>query len=116
MIFSDYEDLFERFDHFKHAFIDDAKIGPRRALTLILKPLLWNGSQGYYGNMVTVRFGGIKSIDTLRHFCANLPEQEFAYIRLNLDKRRKKGKLHCDFMTERLEIGISFECQNISIG
>ena len=53
---------------FAHAFVDDVMLGPRRELTLIVRPLIWTGSKGSYGEPVRVRFGGIFDFEEVQTF------------------------------------------------
>ena len=68
---------------FSHANVISVTLGPRRAVTLKLSPLLWVGDQGHYGPPFTVRLGGIVNFDEVSElFAANHHKRsELAWLR-----------------------------------
>ena len=46
--------------------LESVVFGPRREMTLSIKPLMWAGNRGYYGLTITVRFGGIVNFDEVQ--------------------------------------------------
>jgi hypothetical protein len=59
---------------FSHARINDVTVGPRREATLFIAPLVWEGPNGRYGEVVRVRFGGIRNFEEVSTFFAEAPE------------------------------------------
>jgi hypothetical protein len=88
------------FRHFQHARIDNAQIGPRRAVTLTLPQLLWDGARGFYGEPKILRFGGIQQFDAVQQFFTRLPEYELAWVRLSTTQPSKHNQLWIELALE----------------
>ncbi len=104
-----------QFHSFHHATIQSVHIGPRAAVTLILLPLLWNGSQGYYGKPLEVRLSAIETFERVRRYFEHLPERELASLRLDPNQRSSRTHLFVLFVFERTGVELSVECRGFSI-
>ena len=102
---------------FAHAFVDDVMLGPRRELTLIVRPLIWTGSKGSYGEPVRVRFGGIFDFEEVQTFFADAPHKgsELAWLRYAETTASKPGHLFFDLVFERIEARIGIACGSLTI-
>lgn len=103
------------FHHFKHAVIHDVQIGPRRAVTLILMQLLWDGVQGVYAHPKQLRFGGIQQFDVVEQFFMHLPEHEVACIGLNTTQLSTSKQLWIELVLEHTATKFTFQCQHFTV-
>ncbi len=103
------------FRHFQHARIDDVQIGPRRAITLTLTQLLWDGAHRFYGAPKVLRFGGIQQFDVVQQFSTSLPEHEVAWLRLSRTQPSKHNQLSIELVLERIDTKLVFQCQHLTV-
>lgn len=102
---------------FSHAAVNDVLLGPRRELTLVLRPLTWTGDKGSYGAPVRVRFGGIVNFDAVQTFFADAPQErsDLAYLRFDETTPSKPGHLFFDLAFERVDAQIGIACGSLTI-
>ena len=103
---------------FRDALVDDVLVGPRREVTLILRPLTWSGGQRDYGAPVAVRFGGIEDFDRVALQFQKLPSLESEIGSLGPDpgwKDRKAGLYRFKFESERRSFEFTFRCRSVAI-
>jgi hypothetical protein len=103
------------FRHFQHARIDDVQVGPRRAITLILTQLLWDGVRGVYTHPKQLRFGGIQQFDLVEQFFKHLSEREVAWVRLSTTQSSNHKQLWIELALERTATTFAFQCQHFTI-
>ena len=60
---------------FDHAIIERAVVGPRREVTLVVLPLVWEGQNGTRACSMDVRFGGIKNLAEVSAFLAGVSDK-----------------------------------------
>ena len=103
--------------HFNHAIFDSVVLGPRRELTLGLRPLVWAGHQGHHGPAVTVRFGGIVNIEEVKALFEASHHEHSELSHLDYDKQyaSKPGDLYLRIEFERVEAQIVIHCHSLTI-
>lgn len=103
---------------FADASIEDVRFGPRRECTLILRPLVWHGQQGYHAERcVSVRFGGINNLDAVKAFFVGEPWQqsELGSLEYASAPPSKIGRMYVHVAFERTDGQMIIECTSISI-
>lgn len=103
---------------FADASIEDVHFGPRRECTLILRPLIWHGQQGFAAERCTsVRFGGINNLDAVKAFFASHPWQqsELGSLEYAPVPPSKIGRMYVHVAFERTDGQMMIECTSISI-
>lgn len=101
---------------FSHAILEGVTVGPRRAVTLTLSPLVWAGTQGKYSPPVTVRLGGIVGFDEAAAFFAEqrLPT-DIAGLNYAAGHVSKPNALFLEIAFERVEARLIIQCQRVTI-
>ena len=102
---------------FSHANIESVTVGPRRAITMEISPLIWVRDQGHYGPPFTVRLGGIVNFDEVSElFAANHHKRsELAWLRYAMAYISKPGEQYLDLIFERVEARIVIHCQRVTV-
>lgn len=96
-----------------HAVLDAATFGPRREVTLVVRPLIWSGQKAALGETQYLRLGGIVDIDAAKAGVAGLsPPVELARV---WSERAERGRLRVHFMAERSDMRIVIECRRVSL-
>jgi hypothetical protein len=103
---------------FRQALIDRVVLGPRRAATIWLAPLIWEGAQGKYGEPVAVRFGAIQNYAEVSAFFSAAPHQhtELTGLRYAEGRRSKPGRLFFELAFERTDRRLVVQCGNLHVG
>lgn len=109
----------EVYQNFNDALVEEVCVGPRREVTVIVRPLVWHGSQGDYGPPVTIRFGGIQDFRDVAARFQTLPslDSEIGFLGPDPDSAGgKRGVHHFKFASERRDFELRFRCSNVTIG
>ncbi len=101
---------------FSDAILEGVSIGPRRAVTLELTPLVWVGSQGHYGLPITVRLGGIVGLEEVAAFFAKhqLPA-DIAGLSYATGHVSKPNAQFLELIFERVEAQIVIQCHSVTV-
>ncbi len=105
-------------DHFfNHALFEGVSFGPRRELTLGLKPLIWAGHQGHHDPAVMVRFGGIVNFEEVKALFDANPHKRSELGWLDYDKHHasKPGDLYLHLEFERVTARVVVHCSSLTI-
>ncbi len=97
--------------------LESVTFGPRREMTLWIKPLLWAGNNGFYGPAYAVRFGGIVNYAEVQEtfkprYCE---ESELNSIEYDKEQFSKPGDLHLLLSFERIDIVVNIHCSNLTV-
>ena len=101
---------------FSHAVLENVTVGPRRAVTLTLTPLLWVGTAGLRDQTVTVRLGGVANLEVAATFFAvqHVPA-ELAKLRYAAWHTSRPGDLFIELIFERVEAQLMLQCHSITM-
>ena len=97
--------------------LESIEFGPRREMTVKIKPLLWAGNQGFYGPAYFVRFGGIVNYEEVLEsfkprYCQ---ESELNAIEYDQGHFSKQGDLHLLFSFERIDTVVVIHCFSLTV-
>ena len=97
--------------------LESVAFGPRREMTVKIKPLRWAGNRGYYGPAVAVRFGGIVNYKEVQEafkprYCQ---ESELNAIEYESEQYSKPGDLHLLLSFERIDVVIPIHCSSLTV-
>ena len=97
--------------------LESVVFGPRREMTLSIKPLMWAGNKGYYGLAIIVRFGGIVNFDEVQETFEPRYCKESELNRIEYDQKQfsKPGDLHLLLSFERIDVVVAIYCQSITV-
>ena len=100
------------------ALVHEAKVGPRRELTLAIE--LWPAGQARFrpgdGSPITIRFGGIQNSDEVSRFFAVARPDGLHYLRHAPGRPRKAGSLAIEIEFDRSGDRLTILCRNVSVG
>lgn len=98
-------------------YLENVAFGPRREMTVRIKPLLWAGNRGYYGPALAVRFGGIINFSEVQEtfkprYCK---ESELNAIEYDQEQFSKLGDLHLLLSFERIDVVVVIHCSSVTV-
>ena len=93
---------------FYGATIDEARVGPRRELSLALSDMAGNPC-------AQVRFGGIANFDEVRAFFQTPPTDGLHFLRYHPTEASKPGRLVVEMEFDRTEERCLVRCSNIAV-
>ena len=102
---------------FGHADFEGVVLGPRRALTLTLVPLIWIGNQGLPGPAVTVRIGGIVNFEEVEALFAagHHKRSELGWLNYDEENASKPHDLYLRLAFERVDSQVVIHCHSLTI-
>ena len=106
------------YGNFQDAAIEEVIVGPRREVTLRLRPMLWEGARGKHGPALVVRFGGIREFERVADRFRQIPSLQSELGFLGPDQSsspRSPARLAFRFEAERREFAFGFSCKSVSI-
>ena len=97
--------------------LENLIFGPRREMTVQIKPLMWAGNNGFYGPAILVRFGGIVNYEEVQEtfkprYCK---ESELNAVEYDQERYSKPGDLHLLLSFERIDVVIAIHCSSLMV-
>ena len=93
---------------FYGATIDEARLGPRRELALVLLDMTGNP-------YARVRFGGIANFDEVKVFFQRPPTDGFHFLRYDPSEESKPGRLVVELGFDRSDERCVIRCSNVTV-
>jgi hypothetical protein len=93
---------------FYGATIDEARVGPRRELALVLRDMAGNP-------YAQVRFGGITNFGEVKAFIETPPVDCLHFLRYDRTERSKPGRLILELGFDRSDDRCVIRCSNVTV-
>ena len=112
------ETIEKTYRNFRDAQVLEVLAGPRREVTLIVRPLVWCGSRGALDAAIAIRFGGISDFQHIVAQFREIPglQSEIGFLGLNSAPKSSNANGYAFlFQAERRDFEFCFRCSNVTI-